>query len=66
VALRGAFLPAYYGNMSTKYLSVWIQLVEVPPGFQPVANLSAFNGNSILFTMVSAGLFIDVDTPFSL
>jgi hypothetical protein len=54
LALRGAFLPPYYGNMSDKYLSVWIQLVEVAPGFQPVANLSAFKGNNIVFAMVSA------------
>jgi hypothetical protein len=53
LALRGAFLPAYYANMSTNYLSVWIQLVEVAPGFQPVANLSAFNENNIIFIMVS-------------
>ncbi|PNF30980.1 P protein [Cryptotermes secundus] len=51
LALRGAFLPAYYANMSTNYLSVWIQLVEVAPGFQPVANLSAFNENSIISIM---------------
>jgi hypothetical protein len=56
LALRGAFLPAYYANMSTNYLSVWIQLVEVTPGFQPVANLSAFNKNNIIFIMVSSDM----------
>jgi hypothetical protein len=61
LALRGAFLPAYYGNMSTKYLSVWIQLVEVASGFEPVANLSAFNGNNIMLAMVSAALFIEIN-----
>jgi hypothetical protein len=53
LGLRGAFLPADYANMSTNYLSVWIQLVEVSPGFQPLANLSAFNENNIIFIMVS-------------
>jgi hypothetical protein len=56
LALRGAFLPPYYKNMSKNYLSVWVQLVEVAPGFKPVANLTAFSSNSIIFAMVSAGL----------
>jgi hypothetical protein len=56
LALRGAFLPPYYANMSKNYLSVWIQLVEVAPGFKPVANLTAFSSNNIVFVMVSAGL----------
>jgi hypothetical protein len=56
LALRGAFLPPYYANLSKNYLSVWIQLVEVTPGFKPVANLTAFSPNSIIFVMVSAGL----------
>jgi hypothetical protein len=58
LALRGAFLPPYYANMSTNYLSVWIQLVEVAPGFQPVANLSAFNEKNIIFIMVSKDMCI--------
>ena len=56
LALRGAFLPPYYANMSKNYLSVWIQLVEVTPGFKPVANLTAFSSKSIIFVMVSAGV----------
>jgi len=56
LALRGAFLPSYYANMSKNYLSVWIQLVEVTPGFKPVANLTAFSSDSIIFVMVSVGL----------
>jgi hypothetical protein len=53
-ALRRAFLPVYYANMSTNYLSAGMQLVEGSPGFQPVANSSAFNENNIIFIMVSA------------
>jgi len=56
LALRGAFLPPYYANMSNNYLSVWIQLVEVTPGFKPVANLTAFSSDSIIFVMVSVVL----------
>jgi hypothetical protein len=53
LTLRGAFLPADYANMSTNHLSVWIQLVEVSPGFQPFVNLSAFKENNVIFFMVS-------------
>ena len=56
LALRGAFLPPYYANMSKNHLSVWIQLVEVTPGFKPVANLTVFSSKNIIFVMVSAGL----------
>jgi hypothetical protein len=66
LALRGAFLPTYYGKLSTKYLSVWIQLVEIASGFKPVANLSAFRGNNIIFAMVSTNLFTEINRHFSL
>ncbi|XP_069685556.1 P protein isoform X2 [Periplaneta americana] len=51
LALRGSFLPAYYGNLSSKYLSVWVQLVKFSPDFEPIANSSAFIGKNIVFAV---------------
>ncbi|KAJ9580769.1 hypothetical protein L9F63_024053, partial [Diploptera punctata] len=46
--LRGPFLPKEYGNLSDKFLSVWLQSVNVTPEFKSVANLSAFMSSDVI------------------
>ncbi|XP_066999019.2 P protein [Anabrus simplex] len=48
LTIQGALLPSYYSNMTTKHLTVWVEVLEYRHHHQLVHNLSSFRESNIL------------------